>query len=84
MGSNGITFKQLSTFMGLQTGIPNIDQKTQIIHEQFGRMLKKLNATTGFEFGQHINVASAVFVQAGYPVSFGITVLILNIKLNRI
>ncbi|CAG9765438.1 unnamed protein product [Ceutorhynchus assimilis] len=68
LGSNGITFKQISGFWGLATGIPDIDKKSQIVHEQFSRMLYKLNKTAGFQLGQEINVASALFVQQGYPI----------------
>lgn len=72
LGSNGATFKEISNFWGLEIGIPDIDQKSQIVHEQFGRMLKKLNRTTGFELGDEVAAASAVFVQDGYPVSDGV------------
>lgn len=78
LGSNGITFKQITQLWGLHTGIPDIDQKSQIVHEQFGRMLQKLNKTSGFEFGDEVSVASALFVQDGFPVSvvtFGLVCL---------
>lgn len=69
LGSNGITFKQITQLWGLHTGIPDIAQKSQIVHEQFARMLQKLNRTSGFEFGDEVSVASALFVQDGFPVS---------------
>ncbi|ERL95517.1 serine protease inhibitor 28Dc isoform X1 [Dendroctonus ponderosae] len=68
LGSNGATFKEISNFWGLQIGIPDIDQKSQIVHEQFGRIIKKLNRTAGFEPGDEVAVASAVFIQDGYPI----------------
>ncbi|XP_066147313.1 serine protease inhibitor 28Dc [Euwallacea fornicatus] len=68
LGSNGATFKQITQLWGLHVGIPDIDKKSQIVHEQLARMFYKLNQTTGFEVGDELKVASALFVQDGYPI----------------
>lgn len=53
--------------MGLATGI-EIHGKSQLVHEHFGRLLSKLDRSTGIEYGSHLKVASAVFVQNDYPI----------------
>ncbi|XP_066261812.1 serine protease inhibitor 28Dc [Euwallacea similis] len=68
LGSNGETFKQITQLWGLHVGIPDIDKKSQIVHEQLARMFYKLNQTTGFEVGDEVKVASALFIQDGYPI----------------
>jgi serine protease inhibitor len=67
LGSNGKTFDEISTFMGLTTGV-DIHSKSQLVHEQFGRMLEKLQVTSGFDIGRQVNFATAIFVQNGYPI----------------
>ena len=53
--------------MGLATGV-DIQSKSQIVHEQFGRMLEKLQTTSGFDIGRQVNFATAIFVQNNYPI----------------
>lgn len=38
------------------------------IHEQFGRMILKLEQTSGYEIGQQVNFAQGIFVQDKYPI----------------
>lgn len=68
LGSNGITFKEISNLMGFTLGIPDLTQKSQVVHEQFSRVISKLIATSGFDVDQDVNVATAVFVQSEYPI----------------
>ncbi|XP_050315993.1 serine protease inhibitor 28Dc [Anthonomus grandis grandis] len=68
LGSNGNTFKEVSLLLGLETGIPDINKKSQLVHEQFGRMLDKISRTSGFAVGEQVHVASALFIQKGYQI----------------
>ncbi|CAH0561227.1 unnamed protein product [Brassicogethes aeneus] len=68
LGSNGKTFQEITSVMGLATGIEKLNVKSQIIHEQFGRMIRKMEAKSGIEVGKEVNIASAIFVQADYPI----------------
>lgn len=67
LGSNGKTFEEISAIMGLATGV-DIHGKSQLVHEQFGRMIEKLQNTSGFDIGHQVNIASAIFVQNNYPI----------------
>ncbi|RZC34043.1 serpin B12 [Asbolus verrucosus] len=67
LGSNGKTFEEISSIMGLATGV-DIQSKSQLVHEQFGRMLEKLQTTSGFDIGRQVNFATAIFVQENYPI----------------
>ncbi|XP_044254319.1 serine protease inhibitor 28Dc [Tribolium madens] len=67
LGSNGKTFEEISAIMGLATGV-DIHNKSQLVHEQFGRLLEKLQTTSGFDIGRQVNIANAVFVQNNYPI----------------
>lgn len=53
--------------MGLATGV-NIHNKSQLVHEQFGRLLGKLEKTTSFSSSNQLKFASAIFVQNDYPI----------------
>ncbi|KAJ8919515.1 hypothetical protein NQ315_002136 [Exocentrus adspersus] len=65
LGSNGGTFEEITSVLGLATGI-DIKSKSLQVHEQFGRMIEKLERAPGP--GQQINFAAAVFVQNNYPI----------------
>lgn len=67
LGSHGSTFNEVASLMGLATGI-DIHSKSQLVHEHFGRLINKLDHTTGIDYGSHLKVASAVFVQNDYPI----------------
>lgn len=54
--------------MGLATGVIDIQNKSQQVHEQFGRIIQKLQATSGFSVGRQVNFATAIFVQDRYPI----------------
>lgn len=66
LGSNGKTFYEISSVLGLATGI-DIESRSLQVHEQFGRMIDKLERTSGFFMGQQVNFAAAIFVQNNYP-----------------
>lgn len=66
LGSNGKTFQEITSVLGLATGI-DIESRSLQVHEQFGRMIDKLERTSGFSMGQQVNFAAAVFVQTNYP-----------------
>lgn len=68
LGSNGRTFQEVATVMGLATGV-DVQNNSQRVHEQFGRLIKKLQESTGnFNIDKQVNFASAIFVQEGYPI----------------
>ncbi|XP_018573796.1 serine protease inhibitor 28Dc-like [Anoplophora glabripennis] len=67
LGSNGKTFQEITSVLGLATGI-DIESRSLQVHEQFGRMIDKLERTSGFSMGQQVNFAAGVFVQTDYPV----------------
>ncbi|XP_060530341.1 serine protease inhibitor 28Dc isoform X2 [Cylas formicarius] len=68
LGANGKTFDELITFLGLASVSPDIASKSQLVHEQFGRMIEKLISKTGFQIGQDVTFASGIFVQTGYVI----------------
>lgn len=66
LGSNGKTFQEITSVLGLATGI-DIESRSLQVHEQFGRMIDKLERTSGFSMSHQVNFAAAVFVQTNYP-----------------
>ncbi|XP_044748515.1 serine protease inhibitor 28Dc isoform X2 [Coccinella septempunctata] len=68
LGSNGKTYQEISTLLGFATGVPDLDKKSQIVHEQFGKMIVKLEKTSGFIIGSQVNFATAIFVQNNFPI----------------
>ncbi|KAL3267200.1 hypothetical protein HHI36_011336 [Cryptolaemus montrouzieri] len=68
LGANGKTYQEISSLLGFATGVPDLDKKSQIVHEQFGRMILKLETTSGFVIGSQVNFASAIFIQDNYPI----------------
>ncbi|KAK9886887.1 hypothetical protein WA026_019145 [Henosepilachna vigintioctopunctata] len=68
LGANGKTYQEISTFLGFASGVPDLDKKSQIVHQQFGRMILKLEKTSGFVIGSQVNFATAIFVQNNYPI----------------
>lgn len=67
LGANGKTFQEIISILGLASGL-DIEHRTQIVHEQFGRLITELEKTSGFNFGKQVNFASAIFVQDNYPI----------------
>lgn len=67
LGANGKTFHEIISIMGLTSGL-NVADRTQIVHEQFGRLIKELEKTSGFDIGRQVHLASAIFVQEDYPI----------------
>lgn len=67
MGSNGKTFDEIATIMGLATGV-DIQGKSQRVHEQLSRLFTKLEKTSGFDLNNEMKFASAIFVQNNYPI----------------
>lgn len=53
--------------MGLATGV-DIHNRSQLVHEQFGRLLGKLEKTTSFSNSNQLKFASAIFVQSDFPI----------------
>lgn len=68
LGANGKTYQEISTLLGFATGVPDLDKKSQIVHEQFGKMIIKLEKTSGFIIGTQVNFATAIFVQNNFPI----------------
>lgn len=66
LGSNGRTFQEINSVLGLAIGV-DIGYRSLQVHEQFGRMIEKLERTSGFSMGQQVNFAAAIFVQKNYP-----------------
>lgn len=68
LGSNGKTFQEIATVMGLATGV-DVQSNSQRVHEQFGRLIKKLqDSTAELNIDKQVNFASAIFIQEGYPI----------------
>lgn len=68
LGSIGATFDEISNLLGLASGV-DIRNKGAKVHEQLGMMLDKLEQTSGFEIGNRLMFASAVFVENSFPIS---------------
>ncbi|XP_045480349.1 serine protease inhibitor 28Dc [Harmonia axyridis] len=68
LGANGKTYQEISTLLGFATGVPDLDKKSQIVHEQFGKMILKLERTSGFIMESQVNFAIAIFVQNNFPI----------------
>lgn len=68
LGSNGKTFQEVATVMGLATRV-DVQSNSRRVHEQFGRLIKKLQESAAtFNIDKQVNFASAIFVQEGYPI----------------
>ena len=65
MGSNGRTFDEIATLMGLAIGI-DIQTKSQTVHEHFGRLISSRNSNP--VQGEQMKFAAAVFVQHNFPI----------------
>ncbi|CAG9859298.1 unnamed protein product [Phyllotreta striolata] len=67
LGSNGKTFQELTTVLGLATGL-DIENRSVKVHEGLGKMIRKIETTAGVIIGQQVSFADAVFVQNNYPI----------------
>lgn len=67
LGSNGKTFQEITNILDLASGL-DVQSKSVQVHEQFGRMIIKLETNSGFELGHQINLAQGIFVQENYPI----------------
>lgn len=67
LGSNGRTFQELAEVLGLATGI-DIENNSERVHEELGRMIQKIESSAGLVMGQQITFASAIFVQNNFPI----------------
>ncbi|KAJ8949612.1 hypothetical protein NQ318_007374 [Aromia moschata] len=67
LGSNGKTFEEILNTWGLATGV-DVEKRTLQVHQQFGRMISKLESTAGFDMDQQVNFAAAIFIQDSYPI----------------
>lgn len=67
LGSNGKTYKEITDILGFASGL-DVQTKSVQLHEQFGRMLVKLETRGGFDLEQQINFAHGIFVQENYPI----------------
>lgn len=65
MASNGRTFDEVATLMGLAIGI-DVQTKSQAVHEHFGRLVSNLNSNA--VLGEQVKFATAVFVQNNFPI----------------
>uniref|UniRef100_A0A6P7GCF9 Serine protease inhibitor 28Dc-like n=1 Tax=Diabrotica virgifera virgifera TaxID=50390 RepID=A0A6P7GCF9_DIAVI len=69
LGSNGQTFKELATVLGLATGL-DIENNSERVHEHLGQILRRIEErpySVG-EDEQQINFANAIFVQESFPI----------------
>lgn len=46
----------------------DIQSKSVQVHEQFGRMILKLEVTSGFDLSQQVSFADGIFIQKNYPI----------------
>ncbi|KYN34293.1 hypothetical protein ALC56_11400 [Trachymyrmex septentrionalis] len=67
LGSAGKTFDEVTRILGLETGI-DISQHSEIVHQMFGQLLTILNYRVEDSDMPHVNSASGIFVQQGYPI----------------
>ncbi|KAG5312343.1 ILEU inhibitor, partial [Acromyrmex insinuator] len=67
LGSAGKTFDEVTRILGLETGI-DISQHSEIVHQMFGQLLGILNHRVENSDMPHVNSASGIFVQQGYPI----------------
>ncbi|CAG9838931.1 unnamed protein product [Diabrotica balteata] len=69
LGSNGQTFHELATVLGLATGL-DIENNSERVHEHLGQIFRKIEQrpySVG-EDEQQINFANAIFVQDSFPI----------------
>lgn len=67
LGSNGRTFQELTSVLGFATGL-QIENQSENVHRELGRMIRKIESTAGVVIGQQVSFADAVFVQNNYPI----------------
>ncbi|XP_072398328.1 uncharacterized protein [Diabrotica undecimpunctata] len=69
LGSNGQTFHELATVLGLATGL-DIENNSERVHEHLGQILRKIEQRPDSvgEDEQQINFANAIFVQDSFPI----------------
>lgn len=68
LGSNGKTYDEIISLMGLATGMEDLKSKSLVVHTQFGRMIRKVERTSGFDMGSEVLFASSIFVQDNFPI----------------
>ncbi|CAG9822523.1 unnamed protein product [Phaedon cochleariae] len=67
LGSNGKTFHEISSVLGLATGL-DIEHRSIQVHAELGRIINKLETTSGLLIGTQVTFAAAVFIQNDYPI----------------
>ncbi|PSN52045.1 hypothetical protein C0J52_04526 [Blattella germanica] len=67
LGSAGKTFEEITTVLGLVSGV-DISANSDEVHYHFGKLIRKLQAHPGEAMSTYIAMAGGVFVQEGYPV----------------
>lgn len=61
LGAHGATFDELSTAMGLASGV-DVRSRPRMVHRQLGRILSRLRSEGD------LRATSALFVQNGFPI----------------
>lgn len=69
LGSAGRTFDEVSRVLGLESGI-DISRHSEVVHQMFGLLLSTVNSRVEGSNGPHVNSASGIFVQNGYPIRY--------------
>lgn len=67
LASLGKTFDEIAHFIGINEGLNNLYDSFSF-HRKMGDVFDKLLETSGFDVGQRINYATAIFVQEDYPI----------------
>lgn len=67
LGANGKTYKEITDLLGFASGL-DIQSRSVQLHEQFGRMIRKIETTAGAELVSQFSFAQAIFVQDNYPI----------------
>lgn len=67
LGSNGKTFEEMVNVLGLAAGL-DIQEKTNIVHAQYARIAAALQAAPKSNIEHQVRIATAIFVQEGYPI----------------
>lgn len=67
LGSNGKTYNEITDLLGLASGV-DVQSKSVQVHEQFGRLIQKVEDTPGVLAGNQVHFAQGLFIQNKYPV----------------
>ncbi|XP_043250176.1 leukocyte elastase inhibitor-like isoform X1 [Colletes gigas] len=66
-GSAGRTFDEVSRVLGLEGGV-DVSRNSEVVHQMFGVLLTQLHSKIAGSSGPRVDIATAAFVQDGYPI----------------